>query len=375
MSQERLRIAIDASRSTAAAPTGTETYSLRLLQAIIAANDRSANPAALTLHFRDRPSAGLFQSSEHVVQSHIPWPRLWTHLRLAAKLWRAKPDLTFVPAHTLPLFFPGRAIVTVHDLGFKRFPAAHPLAQRAYLDATTRYSQARADLIFADSQATAADLGAFYGTPARKIRVVYPGIDQTGSPPRAQDVAAVRAKFQLPRRYFLFLGTLQPRKNIARIVAAFTRWGATNNEYETALVLAGARGWLFEEAWLKGSRRVILTGYISEADKAALLAGAIALVFPSLYEGFGFPALEAMAAGAPVIASKTSSLGEIVGGSGILVDPLDTDAIAKAMGRLSSDAGLRRELRRLGYERAKQFTWSAAAKQALDAFRELGASA
>lgn len=375
MSLSPIHIAIDASRSTTATPTGTETYSLRLSQALIAANESAKVPLRFSLYFRDRPSPGLHAESEHVDIVPIPFPRLWTHLRFAAALWRSRPDLTFVPAHSLPLAFPGRAIVTVHDLGFKRFPAAHPPAQRAYLDATTRFSQARADLIFADSQATAADLIRFYSTPVGKIRVIFPGVDAEALKTTAQAVEAVRAKYELPPRYFLFIGTLQPRKNIKGIVQAFQLWQRNGSGSETGLVLAGGKGWLFDDAWLEGARRVHRPGYVSESDKAALLAGALALVFPSLYEGFGFPAVEAMIAGTPVIASNTSSLAEIVGEAGLQVDPLDHHAIASAMRRVSDDERLRRELIHKGYLRAKQFTWESAAEQALSVFRELGAPA
>ncbi len=375
MSQSPYRIAIDASRSTAGTPTGTETYSLRLSQALIAANDSAEVPARISLYFRDRPPAGLYTDSVNVDILRIPFPRLWTHLRFAAELWRSRPDITFVPAHTLPFAFPGRAIVTVHDLGFKRFPAAHPPAQRLYLDASTRFSQARADLIFADSQATAADLIRYYGTPAKKIRVIYPGVDPAKLKAATEQIEAVRAKHQLPSRYFLFIGTLQPRKNIKGIVQAFAGWQQSRNEPETGLVLAGGKGWLYEDAWLEGAQQVYATGYVSEADKAALLANALALVFPSLYEGFGFPAIEAMIAGAPVIASNTSSLGEIVGESGLLVDPQDVNAIAAAMSRISDDEPLRQALIHRGYQRAKRFTWESAAEQAMSAFRELGAPA
>ena len=373
MSQNPFRIAIDASRSTQPNPTGTETYALRLIQALLAANEAARAPAQFRLYFRDRPPAGLFAKTEHVEEMHIPLPRLWTHLRFAAELWKSKPDITFVPAHTLPLAFPGRAIVTVHDLGFKRFPEAHPARQRAYLDATTAYSQARAKLVFADSQATADDLNHYYRTPKSKIRVIYPGVDKARLPTSAGEIEAVRAKYQLPKRYFLFIGTLQPRKNIKRIAKAFAHWWQSHDDNQTVLVLAGGKGWLFDADWLAGARQIRLTGYVSESEKAALLAGALALVFPSLYEGFGFPAVEAMAAGTPVIASGTSSLAEIVGEHGLLVDPLDVKAIAVAMSRLSGDEQLRRDLIHKGFRRAEQFTWSSAAEQALKAFRELGA--
>ena len=375
MSPTPVRIAVDSSRSTTTTPTGTETYSLRLSQAMIAANESFRVPVRFSLYFRHRPPAGLYKASANVDIFHIPFPRLWTHLRFAAELWRSRPDVTFVPAHTLPLFFPGPAVVTVHDLGFKRFPDSHPRAQRAYLDATTRFSQGRADLIFADSQATAADLGKYYGTSAAKIRVIYPGVNPADLRISAEYVQAVRAKYRLPPRYFLFIGTLQPRKNIKGIVQAFASWQRNQSDNDTGLVLAGAKGWLFEDAWLAGAQGVHLTGYVSSADKAGLLAGALALVFPSLYEGFGFPAVEAMLAGTPVVASNTSSLAEIVGEAGLLVHPLDIRAIAAAMSRISDEMPLRRELIQKGYERARRFTWETAAEQALSALRELGAPA
>ena len=366
-----LRIAIDASRATASQPTGTEPYSRRLIESLIRANDAQANPFQLQLYFRDEPPTGLFPEYANVQQTVISMPRLWTHLGFAAALWRTRPDLAFVPAHTLPFGFPGKAVVTAHDLGYKHFPSAHPVLQRRYLDMTTRYSQARADIVFADSRATANDLAHFYGTPRSKIRVVYPGVDALSATP--DEVHAARRKYKLPERYFLHLGTLQPRKNIARLVQAFAWWLSETGDTETALGLAGGRGWLFDESWLRGADKIIECGYIDETDKAPLLAGALALVFPSLHEGFGFPAIEAMHCGAPVIASNTSSLPELVGDCGILVDPLDVQAIADAMRRISQDDALRRDLRSRGRIRARQFNWDSAAAQVLDAFAGLGA--
>ncbi len=366
-----MRIAIDASRSTPLQPTGTEYYSLRLIQALCAANEDLGQSHRISLYLRDNPPAGLFADLPQAEQVVIPLPRLWTHLRFAAALWKSRPDITFVPAHTLPAIFPGRAMATVHDLGFKHFPAAHPPLQRAYLDATTRYSQSRADIVLADSDATASDLRRFYGTSPDKIRVVHPGVDGDQLKATAAEVAAARARYELPERYFLFVGTLQPRKNIMRLVQAFARWQQEQDDGETALVLAGSKGWRFEDSWLEAARTVRVIGYVDEADKASLLRGSIALVFPSLYEGFGFPAVEAMHAGAPVIASKTSSLGEIVADAGLLVDPLKVEEIAEAMSRCSTDVTLRRELIQRGRQRAGRFTWAGAAEQVMTAFEAL----
>ena len=355
-----MRIAIDASRTTVARVTGTEHYALRLIHTLIQQNSTHH----ITLYFRDQPPPGLFPDTDHVVYRIIPLPRLWTHLRFALELWRNRPDITFVPAHTLPLVFPGRAIVTVHDLGFKYFPQAHPAGQRYYLDWTTRYSARRACVILADSQATANDLSRFYGLSSGKIRVVYPGIDT----PHLGDTDAIKQKYHLPERYFLFMGTLQPRKNIARIVRAFGQWQQINPDDDTGLVLAGGKGWLYDETWTTGVDGVSLPGYIDEADKGALYAGATALVFPTLYEGFGFPVLEAMHCGTAVIASNSSSLPELVGDAGLLVDPLDVDAISAAMDMISSDAGLRQQLRAKGQRQVAKFTWEAAAQAVLEAF-------
>lgn len=374
-----MRIAIDASRTTVARVTGTERYALELLRALLRQNSRHQ----LTLYFRDVPPEGLFPA--HTSIRTLTMPRLWTHLAFAAELWRTKPDLTFVPAHALPFVFPGRAVVTIHDLGYRYFPKAHPAAQRLYLDLSTRTSAARATRIFADSQATARDLTRFYGTPPDKIRVLYPGVDA----PAIGSIDAVRTKYRLPPRYWLYLGTLQPRKNIRVLVEGYRRWRAAHPDDPSALVLAGGRGWLYDPSWTAGAEGVIETGYIDEADKGALYAGARALLFPSLYEGFGFPVLEALGCGTPVICSDSSSLPEI-GGSVAdyihlppeLLSAADSgddllkylaamaDDLAAAMARLADEAYLP-SARAARQRWAAQFTWESAAAAALDTFDEL----
>jgi glycosyltransferase involved in cell wall biosynthesis len=253
--------------------------------------------------------------------------------------------------------------VTVHDLGFKYFPQAHPVRQRHYLDWTTRFSAHRASLILADSQATADDLYRSYGVSSDKIRVVYPGIN----PLIVGDIQTVRQKYNLPERYFLFIGTLQPRKNIARLVEAFQQWQRRYPDDKAGLVLAGGKGWLFDPGWVQGVEGVHLTGYADDADKGALYAGALALVFPSLYEGFGFPVLEAMQCRTPVIASNASSLPELVGKAGLLVDPLNVNAIAEAMQQITTSETLCQTLRELGFKQAARFTWEQVGQAVLNA--------
>jgi glycosyltransferase involved in cell wall biosynthesis len=250
----------------------------------------------------------------------------------------------------------------VHDLGYRLFPQAHPAAQRRYLELTTRYSAARARIVLADSHATAADLTHFYGTSPDKIRVVYPGVNK----PEIGNHTGVWAKYDLPERYFIFIGTLQPRKNIAGLVQAYARYRARTDN-PAALVLAGGKGWLFDEGWIHGIDGVYLPGYIDEVDKGALYAGAVALIFPSLYEGFGFPVIEAMHSGTPVIASNTSSLPELVGDAGLSVDPYDADMIAVAMHQMDTDEALRARLIAAGELQAANFTWEKAAIQTMAA--------
>ncbi len=331
-----MRIAVDASRSTVQRVTGTEHYAIELIRALIRLNTHHQ----MTLYFRDAPAADLFPASQNVEYRMIPFRRAWTHMRFAAELWRDKPDVTFVPAHTLPILFPGRAVVTVHDLGARR-----------------------AAIILADSQATASDLTRFYGTPPDKIKVVYPGVEK----PPVGDIEATKRKYSLPERYFLFIGTLQPRKNITRIVQAYQRWKGAHPSDSIGLVLAGAKGWLFDPKWIEGVGGIVLPGYIDDMDKGALYSGAQALIFPSLYEGFGFPVIEAMHCGTPVITSNTSSLPELMGDAGIFVNPLEVDEIAAAMTRVSGNPDLRQQLSERGYQQAAKFTWEIAAQQTLNA--------
>src|SRR5579859_4134848 len=367
-----MRIAIDASRTTIAARTGTENYALQLIRALLALRP----PHEITLYFRDQPPDDLFETYPNVQHKVIPFARLWTHVRFAAALFADRPDVTFVPAHTLPLIFPGRAVATVHDLGYRFFPEAHPAFERGYLDLTTRTTSRRAARILADSQATRRDLIAQYGVDERKIDVVYPGVEWLQRASEAQ-VEAVRAKYRLPERYLLFLGTLQPRKNLHRLIAAYLR-----SRVDLPLVLAGKRGWLIDNL-LEGvaadaRARIILTGYIADEDVAALYSGALALVFPSLYEGFGFPVIEAMRCGTPVLCSDTSSLPELAGDAALLVDPLDVQALAGGIMRLCSDEGLRAQLVQKGYRQAARFTWQHAADltlRALESAAQIGHAA
>ena len=362
-------IGIDASRTSIDRPTGTEVYSQRLIEALLA-HEASHR---YRLYFRSLPSGSAFSGAELCA---IPFPRLWTHIRLSWEMAHHPPDVLFVPAHVLPLIHPRASIVTIHDLGYLHFPTAHPWRQRIYLHLSTRWNARVSAHVLADSKATKADLINRYGTSPDKITVAYPGRDETLSPTRdLAEIEAVKARYGITGDYFLYVGTLQPRKNLAHLISAFAAL-RSKLEYgsrarKISLVLAGKRGWLYNDLFrqirqldLEGA--VLLPGYVSEEHKGALMSGAVAFVFPTLYEGFGLPVLEAQGCGCPVITSTTSSLPEVAGGAALLVNPLDSDAIAKAMQQVVTDQTLRTNLIEGGFANIRRFSWTACAEIVLN---------
>ncbi|MCK6628756.1 MAG: glycosyltransferase family 4 protein [Anaerolineae bacterium] len=360
---------IDASRAARAHRTGTETYSLELIKALahLASSERR-----FRLYTPHPPHHNDWPDSPFMETRVIPWPRLWTHLRLAAELQRHPPDALFVPAHVLPLHCPIPAVVTVHDLGYRHYPEAHRPFDRWYLDWTTRRHTRIAHHLIADSQATKDDLIRFYSADPARISVVYLGRDESLTPVNdPQIVAAVKARYNIEGIYFLYLGTLQPRKNLVRLVEAFQQALAALSDESLKLVIAGQQGWLYAEIFERVQQLglencVIFPGFIAAADKPALLSGALAYVFPSLYEGFGLPVLEAMACGTPVLTSNISSLPEVAGEAAVLVDPHQTAQIAAGLVQLAQDAGLRRHLVNEGFRQIQQFSWATAAAQILE---------
>jgi len=369
-------IGIDASRATAAQRTGTETYSLHLIRELLA----QGQTHRFRLYFNQAPSPGLFApgAEQHV----MPFPRMWTHLRLSWEMRSRPPEVLFVPSHVLPLVHPRRCVVTVHDLGYHYHPEAHTLSQNLYLRWSTRFNAHSATRVLADSQATRQDLIALYQVPAAKIQVVYPGRDETLAPVTdAARLAAVRGRYGVTERYLLYVGTLHPRKNLVRLIRSFARLlgsGVQLAGLDTLqLVLAGQKGWLYDEIVAEVRRlhlaeRVVLTGFVPDSDLPALLSGAQAFLFPSLYEGFGFPVLEAMACGTPVVCSNRSSLPEVAGEAALQVDPLDTEALAAAIERLLVDEGLRQELARRGLAQIERFSWRRCAAEVLEVLEAAG---
>ena len=367
-------IGIDASRSVAAQRTGTENYSLYLIRSLLALDGGHR----FRLYFNRAPTAGLFEVSERVQEVAIPWPRLWTHLRLSWEVTRRAPDVLFVPAHVLPIAHPARTVVTIHDLGYLHHPEAHTRWARWYLGWSTRFNARQASHIIADSESTRRDLLRHYGVPAERISVVYPG-GGTRDPSIVDpgDLSRVRKRYGLPTRYLLFVGTIQPRKNLERLLEAYGLFVQSVDGDVPGLVIAGKKGWLFESIYRRAAElglgdRVVFAGYVEASDLPALMGAATAFVLPSLYEGFSLPILEAMSCGTPVICSNVSALPEVAGDAALLVDPLNIAELSEAVRRVATDEKLRDDLRQRGFEHAARFSWDRCAREVLDVIEMVG---
>jgi glycosyltransferase involved in cell wall biosynthesis len=359
--------------------TGTERYALEIIQHLMALPQASAHQWRLYVDHQptgDEPwaASGLPGNAELCV---LPARRMWTHRALAAEVTKQPPDVLFVPSHLIPFVLPLRrlppAVVTIHDLGYYAFPQAHEWRQRLYLDWGTRWSVAAATRVIAISHATAADLARMGGARAAKIRVVHEAAGALPVP-TPQETAAVCARYGLTGPYALYVGTLQPRKNLARLLTAYERL-CERGEAIFDLVLAGKVGWLSQEIVAQAERsryaeRIHLPGYVADADLPALIAGARLFTFPSLYEGFGLPILEAQSLGVAVMSAKGSSLPEVAGDAALYVDPTDVEAIAQAMLRLSQDEALRQELIEAGYRNVQRFSWAKVAAETLAVLEE-----
>jgi glycosyltransferase involved in cell wall biosynthesis len=348
---------------------GLGRYAESLARALVA-----ADPHRYALFYnRERgvePLAGLEHLPTHTVTlGYKPWRTLaWLGQLAPVGLDNLLPDAELFHA-TEHLLLPLRSIptvLTVHDLIFRHLPEHHKPLNRWYLNLTMPLYCRRATHVIAISECTRHDLVAAYGLPPEKVTVVYEAADFRFRPQPSEAVAAVRARYGLPDRYLLFVGTIEPRKNLTRLLSAFEVVHAEG--LTDGLTIVGKRGWLYGDffARLEASpvrNAVLFPGYVPDEDLPAVYAGAQALVFPSLYEGFGLPVLEAMACGAPVVASHVSSIPEVGGEAALFFDPTDTDEMAQTIRCLLHDAALRGEVQVRGLTQATRFSWERAADE------------
>jgi glycosyltransferase involved in cell wall biosynthesis len=306
----------------------------------------------------------------------VLWYRL--NLPVPVDLFTGRADLFHGPSFTLPpSFMP--SLLTVHDLSFLRYPqGAHP-ALLAWLTKAVPRSLRRARHVLADSENTRADLIELMNVSTGQITVIGAGVEERFRPVTdPETLAHIRARYRLPDRFVLSVGTLEPRKNLTGLIAAFNHLATTMEAPSTAdlhLVMAGGKGWLYADIFAAAEaspirERIHFVGYVADEDLPALYSLATLFAFPSHYEGFGIPVLEAMACGTPVVCADNSSLPEIAGDAALLVEASDTDALADAMQRLLVDISLREKLIQRGHEQAKKFTWEKAARRLLGVYEE-----
>lgn len=298
---------------------------------------------------------------------------LWEQIAQPLALERDRPDLVHQLAFVAPVLARRPFVVTVYDLSFVHFPERLPPARRRYLRLLTRWSCQRARRVIAISRSTAADLTATFGLSPERIDVAVPGVDEAFHPLPRAEIEAFRARAGLPDRFLLYLGTLEPRKNLPLLLRAYAALPASDRS-AAPLVLAGARGWMvdaidraLDEHDLRDSVR--LPGYVPAQDLPLWYNAAEALVYPSLFEGFGLPVIEAMACGTPALVADTSSLPEAVGDMGVCLPPDDAAAWTNALAHILHDTVWRAEAGQRGRERAREFTWARTAAQTVASYR------
>jgi len=301
----------------------------------------------------------------------------WEQAALPRALKQMDAGLVHGLVNVLPLATSVPGVVTVHDLSFVRMPEKLPPAKRFYLTRLCAASVAKAHRVIAVSRQTADDLMACFGVDARKIEVVYNGVAPHFRPGAAGEAHEFRRPVGMPERFLLYLGTLEPRKNLARLVDGYARWRESDpNGREVALVLAGGKGWYYDEIFQRVRERgleeaVYFPGFIPAAELPHWYRAAEAFVYPSLFEGFGLPVAEAMACGTLVLCSDAASLVEVAGDAALTFPAEDTDGLVQALHTLFADANLRRELAQRGIERSRCFTWERAALETIAVYNAL----
>lgn len=369
-----MRIAIDA-HSVGTGLGGNESYATNLIEAL--AEIDSVNTYTLFVTRREAGERFSHRWPNFTVRATLPHtPFIRIPLTLSAELRRNPVDVLHVQ-FTAPPFSPCPVVVSIHDLSFEHLPQTFNWRSRKQLRITVRRSARAASQLIALSEYARNDIVSTYGVEPEKVSVIPLAAPAHFQPVKDEEqLQRVRQTYGIEGDYILSVGAIQPRKNLSRLVAAYSRLRRVGPQGNLPkLVLVGKCAWLYDETLrtikeLGVSESVILTGYVPEIDLPALYSGALCFVYPSYFEGFGLPPLEAMQCGAPVIVGDKTSLPEVVGDAGMLMDPFDVDNMAAAIERVISDSNLRAELRVKGLERAKLFDWQKTARQTLAVYQK-----
>lgn len=315
------------------------------------------------------------RADTEVVTTRWPTEKRWVRILWEQVAWpRAAADRGLDLLHSMafvtPLWRPCPTVVTVYDLSFIHFPERFPIVQRLYLTTQSRRSCRQARRVVTISESSKEDVHRFFGVDREQIDVVFPGVDAAFRPRPAAEVAAFRRQHDLPERFVLHVGTLQPRKNIPTLIEAMARL----RRPDLSLVLVGGKGWLYDKIFAQVERlglekQVRFAGYVPDEALPLWYNAASLLVFPSVYEGFGMPIVEAMACGTPVIASATSAIPEAAGGAALLFSPQSVDALVSQMLAVLDNAEQAATMRQHGLEQAANFSWDRAGETMVATYR------
>jgi len=369
-----MRIGIDMS-SLSDDKTGVGYYAVNLVKAIGKADSSNM----YFLYIREKYFQCFSDLGSNFTRKIIPDSRRYnlpkTQISLAYSIWKDKLDLFYSPAFFIPFICLCRSVITIHDLTHVVFPEKQMKKHLFVFNSLLPYSIKRSSRIVADSMNTKKDIIRVFKVPEEKIRVVYAAAGDSFRPIKDEKaIARIKQKYGISSDYILFVGTIEPRKNIISLIQAYSLL-KKNKPVDYKLVIVGKKGWMYSEVFntvkeLNLSEEIIFTYYTPEEDMVGLYNGAKVFVYPSLYEGFGLPPLEAMACGVPVITSNVSSLPEVVGDAAIMVNPADINQLAESISRVINDEELRRKMIERGLERARMFSWGKTAKEIIECFKE-----
>lgn len=361
-----MRIGMEAERANLPNPTGVERYATKLIQGLAKIDHENE----YVLYFRTTPTAWFYDLPKNFKLRVIPFPKFWTQIRISWEMLTHPVDVLMILASAMPIIHPKKTVVTVHDIAYEMFPKAFTPFMLKYLQWSTRFAVKHAAKVVSVSQSTKDDVVKIYKADPNKIQVIHLGFDQNFyGQQNYTEAQPVLDKWGIVyQKYLLFLGTLQPRKNILLLIEAFE---LLRKKYhiEEKLVIVGSKGWLWEPIYKKiqsvtdGSIKYL--EYLSDDELKTVIAGARLLTLPALYEGFGLPPLEAMASGVPVVVSNVSSLPEVVGDAGKLIDPNSVESIAAGLLEVLTDKNTRAQMIQKGLEQSKKFTWEECAKKTL----------